>query len=245
MVVVVGVAAFFVGAYVTSSDLQDQVTKDDLDDAMAKLELRMLQSQLSDRQPAHQQQPQVIQISPDDDPIIGDIDAPIMIIEFSDFQCPFCARFSAQTLPILQEEYIDRGLVKLVFRDFPIQNIHPNAVITAMASECANDQNRFKEMHDIIFENQRLWSSHDPKRMLATLNSYAAQIQLDEDEFGECISSADHIDEIRKDLEDGRAYGVTGTPGFFIGNDEIGYVPIQGAQPFESFKRVIDAQLGL
>ena len=194
--------------------------------------------------PRNQPQADPVRISADDDPIIGDPNAPITIIEFSDFQCPFCARFNAQTLPLLMDEYIQQGKVKLVFRDFPIQNIHPNAVSASLAAECANEQGKFKEMHDILFDNQRQWSNIATVEALSLFNQYATSMQLDETTFSSCISSGKYVEEINKDLNDGRSYGVSGTPGFFIGSDQIGYVEITGAQPFESFKRVIDAQLG-
>lgn len=245
LVIAVGVAAFIAGAYTMNINQEDQITQEDLEEAIDKLELKILQQQLADRQQPQPAQPQVVRISADDDPIIGDPDAPITIIEFSDFQCPFCERFNSQTLPLLHEEYIDKGLVKLVFRDFPIQSIHPNAVITALAAECADDQNAFKEMHDILFEKQREWSNAASQDMLGVLVGYASEIGISEDEFETCVAMGRHVEDIRKDLEDGRAYGISGTPGFYIGNDEIGYVSVQGAQPFEIFKRVIDAQLGV
>lgn len=249
LVIAVGAAAFFAGAYITDMDRQDQITQQNIDDAVAKLELKMLQQQLAEKQQVQQQQQsqpqQMVRISADDDPIIGDPNAPITIIEFSDFECPFCERFSAQTLPLIQEEYIDKGLVKLVYRDFPLQNIHPNAVITALAAECADDQGAFKGMHDILFASRSEWGKADSQSIVGVLVGYADAIEIDTDEFESCVVMGTHIDDIRKDIEDGRAYGITGTPGFYIGNDDIGYVQITGAQPFESFKRVIDAQLGL
>ena len=117
------------------------------------MELKILEKQLPTNQPNLP-----TKISADDDPIIGNPDAEITIIEFSDFQCPFCARFHIQTLPTLMEEYIEKGTVKLVFRDFPIQSIHPNAVPASVAAECANEQGKFKQMHDILFENQNEWN---------------------------------------------------------------------------------------
>ena len=238
LIAAVGIAAFFAGSY-TSSLSSDQVSEEDLDEAIAKLELKMLRNQL----PTEQPKPPV-RISADNDPIIGDPNAPITIIEFSDFQCPFCARFDSQTLPLLVEEYIDQGKVKLVFRDFPIQSIHPNAVAASAASECANEQGKFREMHDMLFDRQSEWSRQDGASALALFSQYATEIQLGQERFDSCLASGKYIEEIRKDLEDGRDYGVSGTPGFFVGNDEIGYVELKGAQPFESFKKVIDAQLG-
>lgn len=244
LVIAVGVAAFIAGAYTMNINQGDQITQEDLEEAIDKLELKILQQQLADRQQLQPSQPQVIRISADDDPIIGDPDAPITIIEFSDFQCPFCERFNSQTLPLLHEEYIDKGLVKLVFRDFPIQSIHPNAVITALAAECADDQDAFKGMHDVLFERQKEWSNTASQNMLGVLVGYASEIGINADEFETCVAMGRHVEDIRKDLEDGRAYGISGTPGFYIGNDDIGYVAVQGAQPFEIFKRVIDSQLG-
>ena len=239
LIVVVGIAAFFAGSY-TSTLNSNQVSQEDLEEMMAKLELKILQNRL----PAEQAKPPV-KISADDDPIIGNPDAPITIIEFSDFQCPFCARFHVQTLPSIYEEYIDQGKVKLVFRDFPIQSIHPNALAASVAAECANEQGKFKEMHDRLFDEQNEWNKLETSSALSLFSNYAAEMQIKQDEFSSCITSGKYLDEIRKDLEDGRNYGVSGTPGFFIGNDEIGYVELKGAQPFDSFKKVIDAQLGI
>ena len=238
LIVIVGIAAFFAGSY-TSSLSSNQITQEDLDQAMAKLELKLLQNRL----PTEQAMPPV-KISTDNDPIIGDPNAPITIIEFSDFQCPFCARFHVQTLPSIYEEYIEQGKVKLVFRDFPIQNIHPNALPAAVAAECANEQGKFKEMHDILFDTQSQWNKIETVAALSLFSQYASDMQMDQEKFESCIASGKYIEEIRKDLEDGRDYGVSGTPGFFVGNDEIGYVELKGAQPFESFKKIIDAQLG-
>ncbi len=235
IIILVGVAAFFAGSYASNSN---QISEEDLDDAIAKLELKILQNQLPTKQPSAP-----VKISVDDDPIIGNPDAPITIVEFSDFQCPFCARFHTQTLPLIIEEYIEQGKVKLVFRDFPIQSIHPNALPASVAAECANEQNKFKEMHDVLFENQNEWNKLETVDALSLFNQYATEIKLDEEQFDSCLSSGKYIPEIKKDLDDGRDYGVSGTPGFFIGNDELGYVELKGAQPFESFKKIIDAQL--
>ena len=128
LIVVVGVAAFFAGLYASNLN-SDEISEGDLEEAMAKLELKILQNQLPTEQPKVP-----VKISADDDPIIGNPDAPITIIEFSDFECPFCARFHIQTLPSILEEYIDQGKVKLVFRDFPIQSIHQNALPAAVAA---------------------------------------------------------------------------------------------------------------
>ena len=138
---------------------------------------------------------------------------------------------------------MDQGKVKLVFRDFPIQNIHPNALPASVAAECANEQGKFKEMHDKLFDNQQEWSGLEMTKTVLLFSQYALEIGVEQEIFDSCLTSGKYIEEIRNDLKDGRDYGVSGTPGFFIGNDQIGYVELKGAQPFESFKKVIDAQL--
>jgi len=237
LIILVGVASFFAGSY-TSNWNSNQITAEDLDESIAKLELKLLQNQLPTKQAIKS-----VRISIDNDPIIGNPDAPITIVEFSDFQCPFCARFHTQTLPLILEEYIKQGKVKLVFRDFPIQSIHPNALPASIAAECANDQSKFKEMHDMLFEKQNDWNKLETVDALSIFSQYASGMKLDEEAFDSCLTSGKHISEIKKDLDDGRKYGVSGTPGFFVGNDQIGFVELKGAQPFESFKKIIDAQL--
>ena len=237
IIIAVGVAAFFAGSYISSLD-SNQISEEELEETIAKLELKLLQNQL----PSKQQIPP-IKISADNDPVIGNVDAPITIIEFSDFQCPFCARFHTQTLPLILEEYIEQGKVKLVFRDFPIQSIHPNALPASIAAECANEQGKFKEMHDALFNYQNEWNKQETVNALSLFSEYANEMQLDQETFDSCLTNGKYIEEIRKDLDDGRNYGVSGTPGFFIGNEKIGFVELKGAQPFDSFKKVIDAQL--
>ena len=236
-IITIGVAAFFAGTY-TSNLNSDQVSEKELNDAIAKLELKILQNQL----PTKQQSPP-LKISEDNDPIIGNMDAEITIIEFSDFQCPFCARFHVQTLPTIMDEYINKGTVKLVFRDFPIQSIHPNALPASVAAECANEQKKFKEMHDVLFEKQNEWSNQNIESVMNTFSQYASDLGLEEKAFDSCLKNGKYIEEIQKDLDDGRTYGISGTPGFFIGNEQIGFIELKGAQPFENFKKVIDNQL--
>lgn len=237
LIAAVGVAAFFAGSYVSGLD-SNQITQKDLSDAMAKLELKMLQNQLPSSQPK-----QPVKISADDDPVRGNADASITIIEFSDFQCPFCARFHIQTLPLLLENYIDAGKAKLVYRDFPIQGIHPNAIPAAAAAECADEQGKYWEYHDKLFENQNQWNQLETPDAVSIFGQYAKEIELNQEQFDVCLTTGKYIDEIRKDLDDGREYGVSGTPGFFIGNEELGFVELKGAQPFENFQKVLDLQL--
>jgi protein-disulfide isomerase len=237
LVAIVAVAAFFAGSYFSNLN-SDVVTQSELNDAISKLESKIGSVQQAPSQPS-----QPVKISSDNDPIRGDPNAPITIIEFSDFQCPFCARFHVQTLPLLLEEYIDVGKVNLVYRDFPIQSIHPNALPAAVAAECANEQGNYWEYHDTLFEKQSSWSRLDSNAAISTFSQYATDIGLEQQQFDSCLGSGKYLEEVQGDLSDGRDYDITGTPGFFIGNEEIGFVKINGAQPFDSFQRIIDAQL--
>lgn len=229
------IAVFFAGSY--TSLKSEEVTKSELDEAIAKLEAKMMKNQLVEPSV------QPISISIDDDPIRGDQNAPIIIVEFSDFQCPFCARFQVQTLPLILEQYVDTGKVKFVYRDFPIQNSHPNAMPAAVASECAHEQDKYWKYHDMLFENQGVWNKVETASAIEIFKEFAIKLDLNQEQFNSCLDSGKYIEEISNDLKDGRNYGVTGTPGFFIGNEDIGFVKLNGAQPFEAFKSVIDSQL--
>lgn len=175
-----------------------------------------------------------IDVSIDGDQCLGSEDAPVTIIEFSDYQCSYCQRFWAQTLPQIKKEYIDTGKVKFVYRDFPL-TFHANAQKAAEATECANDQGKFWEMHDKIFEGQRDWSSGDTANIS---KRYASELGLDEAEFASCLDSGKYTEEVQKDLQDGVKAGVKGTPAFFVNG-----IFVSGAQPFSVFKQIVDSEL--
>lgn len=233
---VIAISAFFAGSYVSDSD---GITKSDLDAAIVRLESKIG----ANPQPPSQPNTQQVKVSIDDDPMKGNPNAPITIIEFSDYECPFCGRFYFNTLPLIEENYIDTGKANFVYRDFPIQSIHRNAATAAVAAECADDQGMFWEFHNMIFENKSTWDKLEGIDLLNEFEQYASSLELNSEEFNSCLKSGKYLDEVRNDLQDGRDYGVDGTPGFFIGNDKIGYVELKGAQPYENFKKVIDDML--
>src|SRR3990172_412896 len=197
----------------------------------------------SSKQPQSNPSSTIISVSLDDDPVKGDPNAPITIVEFSDFQCPFCARFFTDTLPLIEKNYIETGKVKFVYRDFPIPSIHQNAIPAAIAAECADEQGMFWEYHDKILENQILWQDLDNQNVVRTFEQFAKELALDTDSFNTCLESAKYLDEVQNDLNEGVSYGVTGTPGFFIGNEKIGYGMVSGAQPYAAFQQVFDQLL--
>ena len=173
----------------------------------------------------------------DDDSFMGKEDAPVTIVEFSDYECPFCKRFYDQTLPQIKSQYIDTGKVKLIFRDFPL-SFHQNAHIEAEAAECAGDQGGDKayfKYHDEIFKRT---TSNGQGITVDQLPVIAKDIGLDVNKFNTCLNSGKFKSEVDKDISDGSAAGIQGTPGFVI-NGKL----ISGAQPFSVFKQVIDDEL--
>ena len=166
----------------------------------------------------------------------GKADAPVTIVEFSDFQCPFCSRWVSQTYPTLLKDYIDTGKVQLQFRDFPLTQIHPNAQGAAVASRCAAEQGVYWEMHDKLFGSQAEWSGlPDPKE---TFGGYASALGIDQAAFAACLTSGKFDQSIQDDLQAGQAAGVSGTPSFLI-NGEL----LVGAQPADAFKQAIETVL--
>ncbi len=165
---------------------------------------------------------------------IGSPDAPVTIVEYTDYQCPFCSRHFAETYPQLIEQYVDTGLVRYVFKDFPLTSIHPQAVAAAEAARCAGEQNAYLEMHDALFANQNQWSGQaDPNSFFI---SYAEQIGLEPTPFTECLESGRYQTAVEADLNEGIGFGIRGTPTFFIN----GHIFV-GAQPIEAFAQMITA----
>ncbi len=161
----------------------------------------------------------------------GKENAPVTIIEFSDFQCPFCGRFFQQTLPDIERSYIATGKAKLVYKDFPLDSIHPHATPAAMAARCAGEQGKFWEFHDLIFNNQQSLGE-------SSYTQWASQLGLDAAKFNECSSSRKYLSAVRQDLVEGQRAGVQGTPAFLI-NGQL----LSGAQPFAAFQQAIENAL--
>ncbi len=162
-------------------------------------------------------------------PSLGAADAPITIIEFSDYECPFCTRWHAEVWPQLEEAYGDK--IRLVYRDFPLYSIHPNAGEAAEAANCANEQGKFWQFHDLLF-----LASQGLGRQ--AYEAYAGEINLDLEAFKTCLDEKRYADEVTADYEFARQLGVQSTPTFFING-----VALIGAQPFEVFQEVIDLEL--
>jgi protein-disulfide isomerase len=187
-------------------------------------------------------QPGDIVLSMDDDPVKGDRNARLVLVEFSDFQCPFCARYFRETFPEIEKDYIKTGKLKYVFRDLPIEAAHKDAFKAAEAADCAFDQGKFWEMHDRLFANQ---SALAPSNLL----QHAQAIGLDMPKFQQCLDRGEYTTEVRKDIADGQKAGMTLTPTFFLGLTEPNsskvkvLTVITGAKLYGTFKEAIDSAL--
>jgi protein-disulfide isomerase len=171
---------------------------------------------------------QRIEVSVQGAPFKGGEKAAVTIVEFSDFHCPFCQRV-VPTLAQLESRYGEK--IKLVFRDFPIENLHPGATKAHEAARCATEQGKFWPYHDKLFAGPPRSSPEDFKGL-------AKEVGLDAVTFETCLGSGKYQAAIKQDIEEGSRVGVGGTPAFFI-NGRL----ITGAQPFEAFTRVIDDEL--
>ena len=156
----------------------------------------------------------------------GPADAPITIVEFSDYQCPFCKRAEETVIEVMKKY---KNQVKLVFRHYPLP-FHKEAKPAAMAAECAKEQGKFWEYHEQLFNNQKALKNDDLKK-------YAQNVKLDQNKFNECLSSEKYASIVEKDIAAGKEYGVTGTPAFFINGRMI-----SGARPIEDFVELIEAE---
>ncbi len=165
----------------------------------------------------------------DDDPMLGPKDAAITIIEFSDYECPYCRKWHTETFARLLKTF--PGQIRFVYRDFPLSNIHPNAAPAAQAANCAGEQGKYWEYSEKLFSGQYGLGSQ-------AYRQYASDLGLDAAAFDECVSSGRYQEEVTADLEWAANLGVRSTPTFFING-----IPLVGAQPFEVFKQVIEKEL--
>jgi len=159
----------------------------------------------------------------------GNADAPVTIIEYSDYECPYCAKFALQTLPSINEQYIQTGKVKMIFKDFPLA-FHKKAQKASEAAQCAGEQGNYYGMHDLLFSKGVAG--------VAAYKEYAKELELDSNQFNKCLDSGKMEAKVKANMKEGQALGVKGTPAFFINGRQV-----TGAQPFSVFKEVIEEEL--
>lgn len=191
-------------------------------------------------------------VSIDDDPMKGEQDAPVTIIEFSDFLCPFCAAASGfkedlaeqlrardpsweAPVPKIMETYVKEGKVRLVFRDCPFHG--KASLLASEAAQCAYDQDKFWEMHDLLFSRQDNFPE-DEASLRDFLKDLASELDLEQETFGKCLDDRKYKDEVQGDLEAAKSYGINGTPTYFINGQKL-----VGAQGFNAFQKIIEEEL--
>lgn len=175
---------------------------------------------------------QGINVSLGTNPILGPENAKITIVEFSDYQCPFCSK-AEMTVRQVYAAY--NGSVRLAYRDFPLPaNVHPYAQKAAEAVQCANEQGKYWEYHNLLFDKQSEWSPIGYSKF----KEYAVSMGLNATQFNNCLDSGKYASTVAADASVGSSYGVSGTPTFFINGQTL-----VGAQPFSAFKAIIDAEL--
>ncbi len=171
------------------------------------------------------------------DPILGDKDAPVTIVEFSDFQCPFCRAFFEGAYSQIKKEYVDTGKVRIVFRDFPLA-FHEAARPASLAGQCALEQGKFWEYHDKMFQEQAKKGQGTVAFGVPELKTWATEIGLNASQFNTCLDTAKYDADVQADMDAGTDVGVSGTPSFFVNGTLL-----VGAQPFSAFQELIEAAL--
>ena len=223
-------------------NMPEGITKDQADDILKELKAI---HQLLERQQTAAAQPQP---APASDKVkmsvapgwysLGRDDAPVTVVEFADYQCPFCRKFHSDTFAEIKKNYIDTGKVRYVSRDLPL-DFHPNAPGAAVAARCAGEQHKFWEMRDMMVVNAADLTT-------PSLIKYGQQINLDMTAFGLCLNDKKYTAAIQKDVADANTMGISGTPSFVVGKtakDEINGVRIVGAVPYSVFDTAIKNQL--
>ena len=170
-----------------------------------------------------------------DDPVLGSKNAAIKVVEFSDFQCPFCERaYSGAVAGIKASSDFKNGDVAIVYKHFPLNSIHPYAQKAAEAAECANRQGKFWEYHNMLFENQEALDT-------PSLKSYASQLGLDTAKFNKCLDGGEATAKVNKDSQEAQAAGGQGTPYFVLINKKGDTQAVSGAVPYANFEAAISS----
>ena len=245
LVALITFMAFVVSGQVLAADksgvkdltLEMKEIKEEL--SAIKNELKVIKTLLQQRPVQRPTAPQRAKADIKDDPSMGSPDAKVVLVEYTDYQCPFCSRHAKNTLPQIKKEFVDTGKIRYVLKDFPLPS-HRQAKDGAEATHCAGEKGKYWEMHDLLFANMRQMSVED-------LANHAKGLGLNVRKFKACLEDDRYVKAIEGDIAEGRQGGVTGTPSFLLGTiTDDGVVEgtvIKGARPYDLFKSQIEAQL--
>jgi len=220
------------------------MTKDQGDAILKELrEIKQLlarpQQQQAPAAPSVPPKPENLTVKGDAIYVLGKSDAPLTLVEFTDYQCPFCGRFETTTFPEIKKNYIDTGKVRFILRDLPL-DFHPFALKAAQSVHCAGDQGKYWEMKELVFKNQN-------KIDVDSLAGYAKDLSLNGDAFKSCMADGKHLKEIGDEAKYAASLGISGTPTFVLGKavgDSVEGRVIVGAQPLAAFEAAINEMLG-
>jgi protein-disulfide isomerase len=182
---------------------------------------------------------ELLGITNDDPRALGDPNAPVLIVEFTDFECPFCKRFVEETRPQIVERFVETGVVRFVIRDMPLNDIHPAAQISAAASRCAADQNQFWPMYERLFATHQVEWGGAPVRDREVFIAFAADLGLDATAFTACLDDPATTAEVIAETQAAGSLGINSTPSFLV-NGRL----VRGALPFSTFERLIVQEAG-
>ncbi|MDE2001842.1 MAG: DsbA family protein, partial [Patescibacteria group bacterium] len=164
------------------------------------------------------------------DVVLGDVNAPVTVVEYSDYQCPFCGRFFTQTEPQIQDAYVKTGKVRFIYRNFPF--LGPESVASANAAECAKDQGKFWEYHDALFTTEIADGQENSGNLTRSLfMSLATKLGMDTTQFGSCLDSNKYASKVQSDYSNAKSIGVQATPTFFVNGTKL-----EGALPYDQFQ---------
>lgn len=219
-----------------SAEIDDERLDKAIDEGIARFVAKQ-QAEERKRQEEESKPKYVEGVSVDDDPALGDPNAPVTIVEFSDYECPYCKRHFSEVWPEIKKNYVDTGKVKIVFRDYPLPFHDPAATKEAVAANCVREQSGdtgYFAFHDLLFAN----TAGNGKGVGDKINDYAKEAGVtDITTFEACLKKND-TDEIKKDIADGQKYGISGTPAFLINGWAL-----KGAYPFAAFQQLIEQEL--
>ncbi len=181
--------------------------------------------------------PEVLVSAPDDPRALGDPNAPVTIYEFTDYECPFCKKFYAETRPQIIAEYVETGKVRFVARDMPL-DIHASAMLAAVAGHCAAEQQNFWPMYEALFETHQVRWGGDPDRDRAVMIALATEIGLEEGPFVACLDDPAMEQAVQAEMQAAMQLGINSTPNFLVNGTLL-----RGALPFSNFSQLIDSLL--
>ena len=221
----------------TAVELAENGELDDVIEAQARQAYEAMLAQQAAAQQADALPAAPVEVPLEDAYSIGNLDAPVTIVEYTDFQRPFCARHGLETFAQIEESLVDTGKVRYVFKDLPLTSIHPQATLAAEAARCAGAQDMGREgyvaMHNVLFEKQKAWSGQAGAADLFA--DYAAEIGLDREVFATCLKNHDFEDAVQADIQEAMDLGINGAPAFLI-NGHL----VSGALPFEVFEQAVE-----